>query len=150
MTSRKNDTALAAALAVPHLALLPPPTTADGALALLVHALLVHHGFRAAQTAPPTAGDGSPPAAVLPTDWGVGGWGGRYKHTRSAREYEIRSVRLGGVLSVVGVAVGEEAKPARVDLTIDECVVADAVPQLAAAAEEKGAGGGEQRRRGKG
>lgn len=72
------------------------PRDAHEALALTVHALLLGHGFRDADV---DAGSES----TVREDWGVGGYGGRYRHARSALTFEVRATPLGTRLRVTGV-----------------------------------------------
>lgn len=73
------------------------PRDGHEAVALLVHALLLGHGFRDADV--DTEREGS----HLRADWGVGGYGGRYRHERSALTFEVRATPLGARLRVTGV-----------------------------------------------
>lgn len=106
-----------------------PPTDHHEILALAVHALLLHHGFRPAET--PT--DAQPTA--LPSDWGGAGFGGRYRHERSAMTFDIRAVRMGGRLLIHATPTEDDAHLHTVDIRVDEYVTAgdswtDVVPRL--------------------
>lgn len=104
----------------------PTPTNSHEAVALAVHALLLHHNFRPAGTAAPDDAELEPAAtpantaaaapttvttaaapATLPSGWGGAGFGGQYRHVRSAMLFDIRAVRMGGRL-VVHAAAGED------------------------------------------
>lgn len=77
------------------------PRNPQEALALAVHALLLGHGFRDADVDAEGADDAARPAR-LHIDWGVGGYGGRYRHARSALVFEVRATPLGARLRVTG------------------------------------------------
>lgn len=84
------------------------PTPSDGheAVALAVHAILLHHEFRPSSENPSEDGDSSASGA-LPEGWGGSGFGGQYRHVRSSMLFDIRGVRMGGRL-VMHAAAGED------------------------------------------
>lgn len=88
------------------------PRDAPEAVALLVHALLLRHGFRAVDTAET--------ATTVPENWGVGGYGGRYRHARSALTFEVRGTPLGGRLRITGIhdAATADDEIVTLDLTV--------------------------------
>ncbi len=91
-----NNTPSASVGAIAWLrALRHSPRDAHEALALYVHALLLGHGFRDAED------DVAPDA--LRAGWGVGGYGGTYRHARSAMNFEVRATPLGARLRVTAV-----------------------------------------------
>ena len=77
------------------------PHSTDEALALVVHALLLRHGFRRMDALPTEPGlDPLPPAeAVLPRNWApsdtAAGYGTDYRHQRSAMTFSVRVVPVG-------------------------------------------------------
>jgi PI31 proteasome regulator N-terminal len=100
------------------------PASRHEALALAVHGLLVTHGFRPAEDA--AAEDANaPPAPRLPADWGTAGFGGRYRHGRSAMTYDVRAVAVGPRLVVHATAVEDDDMLHSLELRVDTYVRAD-------------------------
>lgn len=66
-------------------------------LSLVVHALLLGHGFR------PSGSESDSESKRLPADWGVGGYGGKYQHARSSLSFEVRATPLGQRLRITAI-----------------------------------------------
>lgn len=98
------------------------PRDAPEAVALLVHALLLRHEFRSVDTAED--------ATTVPEDWGVGGYGGRYRHVRSALTFEVRTTPLGGRLRVTGIhdAATADDEIVTLDLTVADHYIGEGEP----------------------
>lgn len=109
------------------------PTPSDGheAVALAVHAILLHYDFRPSNTETETArttaqnssnenNETTATAAptTLPADWGGVGYGGQYRHVRSAMLFDIRAVRMGGRLLVHAVAGEDDTRLNTVDVRV--------------------------------
>jgi PI31 proteasome regulator N-terminal/PI31 proteasome regulator len=94
---------------------------ADGheALALAVHGLLVQHGFR-----PHDQADASEQPR-LPAQWGAAGFGGRYRHHRSALTFDVRAVAVGPRLVVHATIVEEDEVLHSLELRVDRYVRRD-------------------------
>lgn len=104
------------------------PASAHEALALAVHAVLLAHGFRdvALPDAPANAFDEqNQQPSRLRDDWGAGGWGGRYRHARSALEFEVRATPLGARLRVTGAHDAEGGDAATLDLPVADHYAAE-------------------------
>eukprot|EP00179_Madagascaria_erythrocladioides_P007325 CAMPEP_0198317768 /NCGR_PEP_ID=MMETSP1450-20131203/7202_1 /TAXON_ID=753684 ORGANISM="Madagascaria erythrocladiodes, Strain CCMP3234" /NCGR_SAMPLE_ID=MMETSP1450 /ASSEMBLY_ACC=CAM_ASM_001115 /LENGTH=348 /DNA_ID=CAMNT_0044021013 /DNA_START=34 /DNA_END=1080 /DNA_ORIENTATION=- len=104
------------------------------ALAMLVHSLLLRHGFRPEgleESRDEAGGAGSSaevaaePVKRLPDGWTEGGYGGRYRHFRSAMTFEIRSVPVGSKLLVTGVSLEDESRMHSLELKVDDMVLTD-------------------------
>lgn len=106
----------------------PPPSSAPEALALYIHALLLTHGFRPAETPSPSTPDALP--ETLPSTWGTA-WGGRYRHQRSALTFDIRLTTVGARLVMHAVVAEDDA-----DLHTAELRVADFVDEGAVMTRE--------------
>lgn len=85
-----------------------PPADAHEALALTVHAILLHHDFRPSR----------PGSDGLPDGWGGAGYGGQYRHERSAMLFDIRGVRMGGRLLVNAVGDADDTRLHTIDLRV--------------------------------
>lgn len=82
------------------------PSSRGEALALYVHALLLTHGFRPASA----NADSTETAQQLPSGWGTGGYGGRYRHSRSSLSFDITATVVGARLVVHAAAVEDDAQ----------------------------------------
>lgn len=118
----------------------PEPSNAHETVALAIHALLLYHEFRPSQTAvtdgtndgadgnsneTDTAGETS---SNLPVGWGGAGYGGEYRHERSAMTFDIRGVRMGRRLVVHAAAGEDDSRMYTVDVRVDDFVAADGAP----------------------
>ncbi|KAA8499727.1 hypothetical protein FVE85_7312 [Porphyridium purpureum] len=95
------------------------------ALALVVHALLLNHGFRSAGT--PVYEHEEQMKSLegirLPSDWGKAGYGGKYCHSRSSLTFEIRLVPLGSRLVCHGAFLEDEREMHTLELNVDRYVL---------------------------
>lgn len=124
------------------------PSDGHEALALAVHGLLVQHGFRPAEvpaggenegqsssgrleegndTSASSAADSEQQAKrntlpVLPGQWGSAGYGGRYRHHRSAMTFDVRAVAMGPRLIVHAAAVEDDERMHTLELRVDRYV----------------------------
>lgn len=117
------------------------PSTAHEALAMAVHGLLVTHGFRPAEVAP-SAAESEAAAPRMPAAWGEAGYGGRYRHARSAMTFDVRAVAVGPRLVVHATAVEDDEVLHTLELRVAEYVREGA--DFAAAATAEGGGGEEE------
>lgn len=124
----------------------PQPSDAHETVALAIHALLLYHDFRPSSALPDEAGAGLETnesnlnsengsdtvgnvPAVLPQGWGGAGYGGEYRHVRSAMTFDIRGVRMGRRLVVHAAAGEDDSRMYTVDVRVDEFVAqGNAVP----------------------
>lgn len=97
------------------------PRDGHEAVALAVHALVLNHGFRPAEAAVDADA-----AAELPAGWGAGGYGGRYRHARSAMTFDVRAVPMGGRLVVHATPVEDDAQMHTLDVRVDQYVATGA------------------------
>mmetsp|Transcript_4820 Transcript_4820/g.8412 ORF Transcript_4820/g.8412 Transcript_4820/m.8412 type:complete len:316 (-) Transcript_4820:190-1137(-) len=96
------------------------PIDRHEALALLVHAFLVRHGFRPASVSVEDARESlnTPKQPVLPESWSHAGYGGMYKHFRSALTFEIRAIPLGSKVIVHGAFLEDDRNTLSLELNV--------------------------------
>lgn len=114
----------------------PEPSDAHETVALAIHALLLFHEFRPSRTASVDENDdgsernnepnsnetdnGANPTTNLPVGWGGAGYGGEYRHERSAMTFDIRGVRMGRRLVVHAAAGEDDSRMYTVDVRVDD------------------------------
>lgn len=77
-------------------------------------------------------------AGALPHGWGGAGFGGRYRHVRSAMTFDIRAVALGGRFMLHAVAGEDDGRLYTVDVRVDQYYTAPAAATTTAAADDGG------------
>lgn len=100
------------------------PSDGHEAVALAVHAILLYHDFRPSTEAPSEEGENQVPTN-LPGGWGGAGYGGQYRHVRSAMLFDIRAVRMGGRLVVHAAAGEDDSRMHTVDVRVADFYTPD-------------------------
>lgn len=122
----------------------PEPSDAHETVALAIHALLLFHDFRPSQTTATGGNDGGTEgnndpnsnetdsgtitSNNLPLGWGGAGYGGEYRHERSAMTFDIRGVRMGRRLVVHAAAGEDDSRMYTVDIRVDEFLAQGQAP----------------------
>ena len=104
------------------------PKDGHEAIALAAHALLLHHGFRPAELPADEDNTRNNIPNTLPNDWGGAGYGGRYRHNRSAMTFDIRAMPMGGRLVLHAAAHEDDARMHTVDVRVEEYINNNELP----------------------